>query len=421
MLSTLFVAAGLALLFIGGEMLVRGAVTIATAFRIPPLVIGLTLVGFGTSTPELVTSLQAAFAGSPGIALGNVIGSNTGNILLILGLGAAIAPIAVDRAALARDGTVLALASLGCAALILTGEIGRLARRIVGQCDPARQQRHGPRDLRPVGAVEHLRRRVELDAVVHEQAREQEIGVRVHRAAEIRILAPVPAPHRQMLRKGVHELLIDVIGRFPGVVLAGDAGAEIDAEQIDLGEPHAQRETQPRIGDRRAAHVDHLQRVHQQLARGDRVAVIQDVVVETGQHTRMHRCCGDQRDAREIMPPRHALDNLSLTAGILQLDIKVRADSGVQAVLQPRTARDHDGIAGLGGDDIRTMVEGRAGPDHEDRRRLLHARLGQPQEVLALRQIARAVVQHHAFILEEAAAGAEEDHVLVDAPVQIAE
>ncbi len=86
---------GLGLLVLGGDLLVRGAVAVALRFGISPLIIGLTLVGFGTSTPELVTSLEAAFLGASGIAVGNVVGSNTANILLILGLSALIMPIAV--------------------------------------------------------------------------------------------------------------------------------------------------------------------------------------------------------------------------------------------------------------------------------------------------------------------------------------
>ncbi|MEQ9258937.1 MAG: calcium/sodium antiporter [Roseovarius sp.] len=108
-------------------MLVRGAVSAARALNISPMVIGLTLVGFGTSTPELVTSLQAALSGSSGIAIGNVVGSNIGNVLLILGLAALLAPIAVDPRAFRRDGTVMIAATLAGLAVVLAGEAGRLA------------------------------------------------------------------------------------------------------------------------------------------------------------------------------------------------------------------------------------------------------------------------------------------------------
>ncbi|TYB83054.1 calcium/sodium antiporter [Maritimibacter fusiformis] len=118
---------GLILLVIGGDMLVRGAVGLAGRLGVSPLLIGLTVVGFGTSTPELVTSLQAAFAGAPGLALGNVVGSNIANILLILAVAALIRPFAVGRAALGRDGLAMVLATLGATALIATDGLGRAA------------------------------------------------------------------------------------------------------------------------------------------------------------------------------------------------------------------------------------------------------------------------------------------------------
>ena len=127
----LMIAGGFGGLILGGNMLVQGAVSIATRLKISPMIIGLTLVGFGTSTPELVTSVQAAFAGSPGIAVGNVIGSNIANILLILGISALMSPILVNAAALKRDGTVLILASLLCLAVVLYGEVGRIAGGIL--------------------------------------------------------------------------------------------------------------------------------------------------------------------------------------------------------------------------------------------------------------------------------------------------
>ncbi|PWS35831.1 sodium:calcium antiporter [Falsiroseomonas bella] len=106
----LLLLGGLLLLALGGEALVRGAVQLAERMGVSPLLIGLTLVGFGTSTPELVTSIQAALIDSPGIAVGNVVGSNIANILLILGLAALISPVRVGSTALRRDG-VLVLAT----------------------------------------------------------------------------------------------------------------------------------------------------------------------------------------------------------------------------------------------------------------------------------------------------------------------
>ena len=126
-MTVLFLLAGIALLAVGGDVLVRGAVGAARALGVSPLLVGLTVVGFGTSMPELVTSLIAAFAGSPGLAVGNVLGSNIGNILLILGVSALVAPILVERAAFRRDGTALALATLAGTAAVLSGRIGALA------------------------------------------------------------------------------------------------------------------------------------------------------------------------------------------------------------------------------------------------------------------------------------------------------
>ncbi|GMG85056.1 calcium/sodium antiporter [Paralimibaculum aggregatum] len=116
---------GFVLLIVGGELLVRGAVQVATRFGVSPLVIGLTLVGFGTSMPELVTSVQAALADAPGIAYGNVVGSNIANILLIVGIAAMISPIAVTSAALRRDGMAMLAVAAGFAALAALMPMGR--------------------------------------------------------------------------------------------------------------------------------------------------------------------------------------------------------------------------------------------------------------------------------------------------------
>jgi cation:H+ antiporter len=123
----LLLVVGLILLVAGGEGFVRGSVAIAEKLGMSSLLIGLTLVGFGTSLPELVTSVQAALDGAPGIAVGNVVGSNIANILLILGITALIYPIAVDKAVLHRDGAVLVLASLAGLAIVLIGTLGRIA------------------------------------------------------------------------------------------------------------------------------------------------------------------------------------------------------------------------------------------------------------------------------------------------------
>ncbi len=96
-------AAGIILLLIGGDVLVRGAVSLAVKLDIPTLVIGLTIVAFGTSAPELVISLRAALAGSSGIAIGNVVGSNIANIFLVLGVPALIAATNCDQPFIKRN------------------------------------------------------------------------------------------------------------------------------------------------------------------------------------------------------------------------------------------------------------------------------------------------------------------------------
>lgn len=116
---------GLALLVLGGDLLVRGAVRVAERLGVSPLVIGLTLVGFGTSMPELVTSVRAALAGSPGIAYGNIVGSNIANILLIVGASALLFPIAVAASALKRDAVVMLAVAAGFAAISLVMPMGR--------------------------------------------------------------------------------------------------------------------------------------------------------------------------------------------------------------------------------------------------------------------------------------------------------
>jgi cation:H+ antiporter len=124
-MTVLLLLGGLVLLIIGGDVFVRGAVRMAERLGVSPLVIGLTLVGFGTSAPELVTSIQASLAGAPGIALGNVVGSNIANILLILGISALMAPIAVHSAALKRDGGIMLAVAVGFAVLAPFVPFGR--------------------------------------------------------------------------------------------------------------------------------------------------------------------------------------------------------------------------------------------------------------------------------------------------------
>jgi len=126
MSPALALGVGLIALVLGGELLVRGAVAAARRLDVSPLLIGVTLVGFGTSTPELLTSVQAALDGAPGIAVGNVVGSNIANILLIVGCAALVRPIAVDFRAVRRDAGAMLLAAIVAVAVLLgLGGVGR--------------------------------------------------------------------------------------------------------------------------------------------------------------------------------------------------------------------------------------------------------------------------------------------------------
>ena len=112
MLNLLYLILGVGLLTAGGEVLIRGSLAIAKRLGISPLLSGLLIVGFGTSMPELVVSVDAAINGQPDIAIGNVVGSNIANILLILGVCALITPLAVSPLSLRRDAVVVIAASL---------------------------------------------------------------------------------------------------------------------------------------------------------------------------------------------------------------------------------------------------------------------------------------------------------------------
>ncbi|MEF2551116.1 calcium/sodium antiporter [Aurantimonas sp. A2-1-M11] len=121
-----YLISGALLLFGGGESLVRGSVAIATRYGISKIVVGLVIVGFGTSAPELLVSVQAALAGSPDISIGNVVGSNIANILLIIGAAGLIAPICNRDPAIRRDLVVMVAVSLIAVGIFLSGEVSRL-------------------------------------------------------------------------------------------------------------------------------------------------------------------------------------------------------------------------------------------------------------------------------------------------------
>jgi len=128
LISLIALVGGLALLLLGAELLVRGATGAARRLRIPALVIGLTVVAYGTSAPEMAVSLRAALAGNSAIAVGNVVGSNLFNILMILGLSALITPLAVKSRLIRLDIPVM----IGLSALLLLLALTRGVGRIEG-------------------------------------------------------------------------------------------------------------------------------------------------------------------------------------------------------------------------------------------------------------------------------------------------
>src|SRR5688500_4464012 len=117
---------GLVLLVLGGEILLRGAVGLATLLRLTPAVIGLTVVAAGTSVPELAVSAIAAFQGKPDIAVANVVGSNIFNITVIIGLCALIRPVAIVGNTIKLEYPVLALVTLLALVIAQDGELNRL-------------------------------------------------------------------------------------------------------------------------------------------------------------------------------------------------------------------------------------------------------------------------------------------------------
>lgn len=126
LLAIIQLLAGFILLYFGGDWLVNGGVALARRFRISPLVIGMTIVAFGTSAPELLVSMTSSIKGSAGIAMGNVIGSNIANIGLILGLTAMLCPIPTENRKVSANGLVMILASLLALVLSLNNGLSRI-------------------------------------------------------------------------------------------------------------------------------------------------------------------------------------------------------------------------------------------------------------------------------------------------------
>lgn len=133
-MTAVYLIAGLVLLVAGADVLVRGAAKLAARFGIAPLVIGLTVVAFGTSAPETAVSVQASFAGSGDLAIGNVLGSNIANVLLVLGCTALIAPLVVSRQLIRLDVPLMIGASLLVYALAWDGQLSRLDGALLFTC-----------------------------------------------------------------------------------------------------------------------------------------------------------------------------------------------------------------------------------------------------------------------------------------------
>jgi len=130
MLSFLGVFAGIAFLIGGGTLLVRGASEIATRLGVSPLIVGLTVVGFGTSAPELVINVVGALRGETGIAFGNVVGSNISNLALVLGAAVLIAPIKIRGQLVRREVPLLLLATTVITVMALDGPLEGLPAMI---------------------------------------------------------------------------------------------------------------------------------------------------------------------------------------------------------------------------------------------------------------------------------------------------
>src|SRR5262245_55647426 len=125
MTNGLMVAGGLVALIVGAEVLVRAGASLATWLGIRPMMIGLTVVSLGTSVPELAIGIDAAARDNPGLAIGNIVGTNLVNLLMILGLSAVLVPIALDRATLRYDLPAMTAAALLLSVLAIDGTLTR--------------------------------------------------------------------------------------------------------------------------------------------------------------------------------------------------------------------------------------------------------------------------------------------------------
>ncbi len=155
MIDLLLLIAGLAILFVGGDILIRGAVGVAERLHVPPLVIGLTIVAMGTSAPELMVSFKAALAGAGGIAIGNVIGSNLANVMLVLAVPSLIRPTPCRESGIGRNLAVMVAITVVFMVTLADGVLSRgdglillimLALFLFDQFRAARKHRRAKRE-----------------------------------------------------------------------------------------------------------------------------------------------------------------------------------------------------------------------------------------------------------------------------------
>ncbi|MEE2526419.1 calcium/sodium antiporter [Hyphobacterium sp. HN65] len=121
-----FILAGIVVLLFGGDLLIRGAAALARRASLPPLLVGLTIVAFGTSAPELVVSIDAALSGAPGLALGNIVGSNIANVLFVLGLPALVGVIGTQSKGVRRNALFALAAGIALVIVSRDGTISTL-------------------------------------------------------------------------------------------------------------------------------------------------------------------------------------------------------------------------------------------------------------------------------------------------------
>ncbi len=165
-MDLLYALLGLVILLVAGDALVRGAVNMALRLGIPALIVSLTIVAFGTSAPELIISVQAVLENAPGIALGNVVGSNTANVLLVLGVPAVMKGLQTGAHDTRKSYLVMMVASLWFIALCFFGPLiwvhgllllAFLAGTFVDQAREVRAHRRNGRDEELDGADPHMR------------------------------------------------------------------------------------------------------------------------------------------------------------------------------------------------------------------------------------------------------------------------